>query len=952
MLDQLYKEDKEVKDILLAHGEILKRLEQRLSPSPAAGTSQLSGASSTQMDQKRPGSTEESISFHKRRRLDEFEAGSTQGAGPSHMLHNRDSEDEETDKKGDVLRSALSINYSNTLNTLKPLPWDDRFCLDLDRIFTNLVLVSLHDQTDRRILKSLEDVYDHQTVSDLDRRFNVLVEGHAGSGKSTLLSKTALDWSCKKGRLADMKKIVLLVRLREVQPGESIAEIVWDQCVTKSAKGISISAIETCLQDNESKLVFLLDGYDELVPNAKGPRQAVPELLAKRWYPNSTVIVTSRPLSGIDKYMAVGCKVEVAGFSSADVDGFTATYFQTIGRSDLADPLIEALKANIVARNLIQTPMFIMLVCVLWEDDPDRVFPGTMSGLYQELLTCVIRKHCVREGLSMSDDKIPCELSPILLNLGKLALESLLRGESLVDLGKAAALQDTDTLLKLGIVSKEVSASRLHPREQLNFPHKTMQEFLAGRYVAYTVNTYSGDLHELVPLDTVSRALQQSTLVHFICGCGGKATEEMLTKIYKLHEADVPSFNYTNDVPLQGWRRNPELLINPVRMQTISDSVKDLCMMNLYESQDCRYFSIVSNLLSSLDLTINVPSREGAALAYYLQHAAVVPEGRLLRLKVEEHSKGEAVEYLSGMLENSLPDLGLYLSFNESTIENCHIGDKFDKMVTFLQKVPGIRSLNLEGTGLTRSSLQALRQILPKLAMLEKLDLSDNPGICKDEITLLTGLVSNLKLTDLRLWGVGLGDVSLKSLVHVLHHLSHLEILDLSYNSVGKEGMEPFAAIQQPVRLKELYLQHNKIGDVCLKSLAGVMHHLSCLKHLDLSNNNVRDEGMEALSTTLHHAPCMEVLYLQDNPVTEVGIKGFVQTICIMPAQKKLKLGSTQTVNLDDTAVMSITSMLTRLPILECLHLLNISMSTVGLQALTAAMEEHTTVRTLGLAYP
>ncbi|XP_019633484.1 PREDICTED: NLR family CARD domain-containing protein 4-like [Branchiostoma belcheri] len=674
MLDQLNKEDKEVKDILLAHGEILKTLQQTVS--------ELSGASSTQKDQTRPGSIEEGVSFHKRRRLDESEAGSNQEAGPSHILsdviiYQLFITVSEADKAGDVLRSALSINYSNTLNTLKPLPWDDRFCLDLDRIFTSLVLVSLHDQTDRRILKSLEDVYDHQTVSDLDRRFNVLVEGHAGSGKSTLLSKTALDWSCKKGRLADMKKIVLLVRLREVQPGESIAEIVWDQCVTKSAKGISISAIETCLQDNESKLVFLLDGYDELVPNAKGPRQVVPELLAKKWYPNSTVIVTSRPLSGIEEYMVVGCKVKVAGFSSADVEGFTATYFQTIGKSDLAAPLIKALQANVVARNLIQTPIFIMLICVLWEDDPDRVFPGTMSGLYQELLTCVIRKHCVREGLSMSDDKIPCELSPILLNLGKLALESLLRGESLVDLGKAAAVQDTDILLKLGIVSKEVSASRLHPRKQLNFPHKTMQEFLAGRYVAETVNTSSGDLHELVPLDTVWRVLQQSTLVHFICGCGGKATKEMLTKIYKLYEAhvaaSVATFNYTKTYV-------------PQDNQTKSDSVKELCMMNLYESQDCRYFPIVSNLLSSLDCHIKAPSREAAALMYYLQHAAVVPKGRLLRLRVTEDSKGEAVEYLSGMLENYLPDLCLDLSFNNKSLQYCHIGDKFDKLVTFFSK--------------------------------------------------------------------------------------------------------------------------------------------------------------------------------------------------------------------------------------------------------------------------
>ncbi|XP_078692053.1 NLR family CARD domain-containing protein 4-like [Branchiostoma floridae x Branchiostoma belcheri] len=443
--------------------------------------------------------------------------------------HDSDVMDTEADEQTSRLTSALTANYRNTLGHLEPLPWEGRFVLDLDMVFTRPELVGHGGVT----LQSLDDVFDYLPVParGMSKRFNVLVVGDAGSGKSTLFSKTALDWSRKKGKLADMNKIVLLIRLRKVKPGESIAEIVWDQCVSQSAKGISIPSIETCLRDYESDIVFLLDGYDELVSGAKEPKQAVPELLAKTRCPNCTVIVTSRPFSGIERYMQIDHKVNFMGFSVANVDAFVRLYFQSVGKPDLADSLVKALdsRAIIVDRGLIQTPMFLMLICVVWEENPTiDQFPVTMTGLYQVLLTCLIRKYCVREGLPMSNDEILPVVSAALLQLGKLALESLLRGESLVDLGKTTTNQYTDVMVNLGIVSKEVSASRLHPREQLNFPHKSMQEFLAARYVADRVNNSSDDLHSLVPLDTVSTFVDQMNLVQFIYDFGGQVASDLL----------------------------------------------------------------------------------------------------------------------------------------------------------------------------------------------------------------------------------------------------------------------------------------------------------------------------------------------------------------------------------------------------------------------------------------
>ncbi|KAI8512264.1 hypothetical protein Bbelb_089030 [Branchiostoma belcheri] len=816
-LDTLEKSIPPVEEVLQTVGPILDIVNNNPDLQQFLKDQAMELSTITQQLQDRLGKVEETVAEHGaqisdvQERLDQLEVPSRSTTF---------SPDETS-----AFTNALTTNYSNALKTLKPLPWDDRFCLDLDKIFTHLVLIGHQGHEARRVFESLDDVFDHQPESGQSKRFNVLVVGDAGSGKSTLLSKTALDWSCEKGRLADMNKIVLLIRLREVEPGESIAQIVWDQCITKSAKGISISSIETCLQDYESDVVFLLDGYDELVPDAKGPKQAVPELLAKTWYPDCTIIVTSRPSSG-------------------------------------------------------------------------------------------------------------------------------------------------------------VSASRLHPREQLNFPHKSMQEFLAARFAADRVNT-SDDLHSLVPLDTVSAVLQQKNLVQFICGCGGKAAGELLSSLNRLYVA--------NDS---------------------NKTLKHLCLMSLYECNDSQHFPILSTMLSSLDVHITIPCREGAALKYYLDHAKAMPEGISLKLTLLEERDGDAVEYLSCLVEKTLSDaLGQILPkltmLEKLDISHNSIGDKGKEPFAAIQQpVASPKVLDLSNTKIGDVCLRSLAAVLHHLSCLEDLDLSRNnighDGLepfaaiqqpvaslkeldlshnkigdvcvgslaavlhhlsCLEKLYLHENNIGNeglepfaaiqqpvASLKVLNLYHNKIGDVCVGSLAAVLHHLSCLEKLSLSHNNIGHDGLEPFAAIQQPVvSLKELDLSHNKIGDVCARSLAVVLRHLSCLKTLALSHNNIRDVGVASFAATFHHAPCLEYVYLGHNPVTAVGLQRFAETIHRMSALKglSLDLSPQQTVHLDDTTAMSICTILTRLPVLTHLYLCNISLHAAGFQAVVTAVEEHPTFEAL-----
>eukprot|EP00058_Branchiostoma_floridae_P023821 XP_002609311.1 hypothetical protein BRAFLDRAFT_86771 [Branchiostoma floridae] len=735
--------------------------------------------------------------------------------------------DTDTAARVEYFRESLTRHYS-LLHVLKPLPWDPRFTLELDEIFTELELVKVQDREMKILLQSMHDVFEQHVCPGP----HILVKGVAGSGKSTLLSKLAFDWSRGRGKLADMEKYVLLIRLREVEPGESIAEIVWDQCVTKSTKGLSIGLIERYLREHESKLVFLLDGYDELPNGVK----SIPELLAGTWYPNSTVLVTSRPSSGIEveQKMAVNCSVMIVGFSPDHVEQYMTKYFQAVGNPGLALSLVQAVQADIVAKSLMQTPMFVMLICVLWEEDPTRVFPGTMSGLYQDLLTCLVRKYCKREDIAMLGDELPADVSDALLLLGEHAFKSLKRDQALIDLEETTTLlnKDTDILLKLGIVSKEVSASRLHPREQLNFPHKTMQEFLASRYIAHNLSSSSSyfsffssaNIEDFVSLQSIRSLLHNEGLLQFICGSGDPASRMVLEKV----NLWIPRVTFSK-------QRNPFQFAEKL-------NIDELCLACLHESQDPSLVPILKGTLSFKDasLTVRVPSRQGAALMFYLAHAEGMPLSKVLNLTLEETGQGEAIKHLCKLAKSPLPDL-------QRLDVKCQIGNNLEYLTPLLRNVPSLRFLNLANTSLTEMSMDALRQALSHVPLLEELDLSRNRKIGDNGIIRLSeGLASTLRLKRLNLYDMGMSDTGLHQLVQAMKQLYNLRSLDLTLNKIGDAGCQLLVSI-----------------------LHAMMARMPALRMFGLYNTGMEAAGFKAFMEAAEKHPDLQEIWYSEGLVPE-----------------------------------------------------------------------------------
>ncbi|XP_078598198.1 NLR family CARD domain-containing protein 4-like [Branchiostoma floridae x Branchiostoma japonicum] len=800
----------------------------------------------------------------------------------------------------DVFQKSVNEYYELKLSHFKPLIWNDDFTLTFSDVFTQLELIQTSMGKQRKELKSLDDLFKLSFTGLTTAPRCILIEGEAGGGKTTFLSKEALDAVSQKTELGRRHDIVLLIRLREVREGETIEEMVWDQCVPKTTEGIDVNSIRAILQRNKSRVLFLLDGYDELRPEARAARQAIPELLSGKLYPNSTIVITSRPSAGVQQHTRPDCHVHITGFSEDHVEKYMQQYFNVVGKQELTNTFAEHVKNNKFLKSLIYSPMFLILVCVLWEEDQEMVFTGTMTGLYDNLLTCLVRKYCKREGVDMPIEGLPTEVAESLLQFGKLALEALLRNETLLDLTEVEREKvNWEFLLKLGVVSLEVSSSKLHPRKQLNFSHKTMQEFLAGQYVAHAL--LNQDIVELLQLTSITKVFELSNLLQFTCGCDSRAAQAVMEELSKISSREFthlrPEHFERLDVP-----KDRDFQKSCKRYEMFAA----LCLTMLSEKQEPEVLQGISQALSIVMLDSSINSREATALKYYIQnlHSANLPD----RLILKSVSR-DTVQYIQQCFTTSLPGLKLDLGL----VGHAQFAspDETARLVSVLKNVPGLRALDLSSTDLTPSSLQPLVHGFRHMSLLEELDLYDNKGLGDAGMEVLqVGLSSVPHLAVLRLGRVSMTAVGMSSLAAYMRHLVGLRELDISANyDIGDTGLESlttvlpiFTAMQvlvlyrigisptgmrklvpalcQLTRLIKLDISENAIGDPGLECLASVLHHLTAIKVLVLNRTGISDRGISSLIKALPHLVQLQVLDVSWNRIGDSGIVSLVQTLC------------------------------------------------------------------------
>ena len=146
-------------------------------------------------------------------------------------------------------------------------------------------------------------------------RQRVLIEGVPGSGKSTLVQRMCHEWTV--GCFAQDYEVVVQVTLRSLPKDQKLN--LEDLIFTSVGDPGTVQEVADSITAHQGQgVLFMFDGFDELSEDMR-ENSLVRDIIEGRCAPQSSFVVTTRPISAENLYHCVDRRVEISGFGEKEV---------------------------------------------------------------------------------------------------------------------------------------------------------------------------------------------------------------------------------------------------------------------------------------------------------------------------------------------------------------------------------------------------------------------------------------------------------------------------------------------------------------------------------------------------------------------------------------------------------------------------------------------------------
>ena len=445
-------------------------------------------------------------------------------------------------------QSKLAEHYKRTA-TVPTSVWSKTSIVDIHQIYTRLSWVK-EEQTpagsSRSELNHYTDVFTANKDGVVPKR--ILVQGQTGIGKSTFVKKLAVDWAELDGATTGdqqkdiLKKFELLVvvNLKEVSKCQSLKDVISCSSIFARKDKYLTDSLLNYISNNEDKVLLVFDGYDEY---RCGNKSEIYDIFRGNELRNCYVLITTR-ISKVDELLAsrVNMQAEITGFSQEDRQAFM---------SRILGGKVEAMRlgAHLARKNLVdlaKVPLLLLFFCTLWKKGNSNSFTESKTKLYLAMVQYVLDynqgKDCPARFGKVHDFK------DVLAEIGKVALECLLKDDHVFEYDQLSAAVLCDESLIISLIQVTEYAESLRPAGMVSFIHKSIQEFLAAWFVTYRCvpEGHLGGIEEHVRTFDDCKAWEN--VFKFVCGLSDDGAVKVFKHLTSVRISD-PTLDLSKTIP-------------------------------------------------------------------------------------------------------------------------------------------------------------------------------------------------------------------------------------------------------------------------------------------------------------------------------------------------------------------------------------------------------------------
>ena len=451
--------------------------------------------------------------------------------------------------------------------------WCKKSVVDIHQIYTRLSWVKEEQTLAGRTqseLKHYSDLFNANKNGVIPKR--ILVQGQTGIGKSTFVKKLLVDWAEVNKAAGDEQaavlknfELVVAVNLKEVSKCQSLKDVIRLSTVFSKEDKYKTDGLVDYISNNQEKVLLIFDGYDEY---RRGLDSEIYEIFSGNSLRSCCVLITTRISKADELRGGEDLHAEITGFSEVDRRGFMRRFLNSKEVSELENLLYKRKLGE-----LAKVPLLLLFFCILWREGQSKGFSKYKAKLYVDMVQFILNHSHSKKTGDETKTKQYVELNSfkeILSEIGKVALQSLLKGDHLFEYSQLSDAVRCDKSVFIGLLQITEYSETLQPVGMVSFIHKSIQEFLAAWYITYRCIPEGRNLGEIgVKLE---ECLELQNVFQFVCGLSKDGALAALGHLKSVRISD-PSLDLSKTIPHGGNKTDVPLNFVTDRQWNFSDMV-------------------------------------------------------------------------------------------------------------------------------------------------------------------------------------------------------------------------------------------------------------------------------------------------------------------------------------------------------------------------------------------